>query len=49
MKNSNLGATSDLVWEVSEFIPEFSNKGRRMVRMATLYRVFQSLRIVVNK
>ena len=44
-----LATTSDLVNAVSSVVPEFARKGRRMGRMATLARVFQSLRIVVNQ
>ena len=40
--------TSDLRNAVAEVTPEFAKKGRRMGRTATLARVFQSLRIVVN-
>jgi 16S rRNA (cytosine1402-N4)-methyltransferase len=38
-----------LVNAVSSVVPEFAKKGRRMGRTATLARVFQSLRIVVNQ
>lgn len=44
-----LATTSDLVNAVSSVVPEFAKKGRRMGRKATLARVFQSLRIVVNQ
>lgn len=44
-----LATTSDLVNAVSSVVPEFAKKGRRMGRTATLARVFQSLRIVVNQ
>ncbi len=44
-----LATTSDLVNAVSSIVPEFAKKGRRMGRTATLARVFQSLRIVVNQ
>lgn len=44
-----LATTSDLVEAVSSVVPEFAKKGRRMGRTATLARVFQSLRIVVNE
>jgi len=44
-----LATTSDLVNAVASVVPEFARKGRRMGRMATLARVFQSLRIVVNQ
>lgn len=44
-----LTMTSDLVNAVSSVVPEFAKKGRRMGRTATLARVFQSLRIVVNQ
>ena len=48
MKKSELSTTSDLIRVVLEFIPDFSKKGRRMGRMATLDRIFQNLRITVN-
>jgi 16S rRNA (cytosine1402-N4)-methyltransferase len=41
--------TSDLVTAVSAVTPQFAKKGRRLGRTATLARVFQSLRIVVNR
>jgi 16S rRNA (cytosine1402-N4)-methyltransferase len=41
--------TSDLVSAVSAVTPQFAKKGRRLGRTATLARVFQSLRIVVNR
>lgn len=44
-----LFTTGDLKEAVSEVTPQFAKKGRRMGRMATLARVFQSLRIVVNE
>ena len=44
-----LATTSDLVEAVSSVVPEFARRGRRMGRTATLARVFQSLRIVVNE
>lgn len=44
-----LYTTSDLVSAVAEVTPEFARKGRRMGRTATLARVFQALRIVVNE
>lgn len=43
-----LTTTSDLVQAVAAVTPQFAKKGRRMGRTATLARVFQSLRIVVN-
>jgi 16S rRNA (cytosine1402-N4)-methyltransferase len=43
-----LQTTTDLVNAVSEVTPQFA-KSRRMGRTATLARVFQSLRIVVNR
>lgn len=44
-----LSTTSDLVEAVAAVTPEYAKKGRRMGRTATLARVFQSLRIVVNQ
>ena len=44
-----LYSTSDLVKAVAAVTPDFSKKSRRMGRTATLARVFQSLRIVVNE
>jgi 16S rRNA (cytosine1402-N4)-methyltransferase len=44
-----LSTTSDLKNAVAKVTPEFAKKGRRMGRTATLARVFQSLRIVVNE
>jgi 16S rRNA (cytosine1402-N4)-methyltransferase len=44
-----LSTTQDLVKAVAAVVPEFARKGRRMGRTATLARVFQSLRIVVNQ
>jgi 16S rRNA (cytosine1402-N4)-methyltransferase len=41
--------TSDLVDAVAAVTPQFAKKGRRLGRTATLARVFQSLRIVVNR
>jgi 16S rRNA (cytosine1402-N4)-methyltransferase len=41
-------STQDLVKAVAAVVPEFA-KSRRMGRSATLARVFQSLRIVVNR
>jgi 16S rRNA (cytosine1402-N4)-methyltransferase len=41
--------TSDLVGAVAAVTPQFAKKGRRLGRTATLARVFQSLRIVVNR
>ena len=43
-----LSTTGDLKEAVSKVTPEFAKKGRRMGRTATLARIFQSLRIVVN-
>lgn len=43
-----LATTGDLRDAVAKVTPEFAKKGRRMGRTATLARVFQSLRIVVN-
>ena len=43
-----LYTTNDLVQAVSAVTPQFVKKSRRMGRTATLARVFQSLRIVVN-
>ncbi|GFH45854.1 16S rRNA (cytosine1402-N4)-methyltransferase [Chaetoceros tenuissimus] len=44
-----LATTGDLKEAVSRVTPEFAKKGRRMGRTATLARVFQALRIVVNE
>lgn len=44
-----LSTTNDLHMAVSKCTPEFAKKGRRMGRNATLARVFQALRIVVNE
>lgn len=44
-----LSTTKDLVEAVAAVVPEFARKGRRMGRTATLARVFQALRIVVNQ
>jgi 16S rRNA (cytosine1402-N4)-methyltransferase len=41
--------TKDLFEAVAAVTPQFVRKGRRMGRTATLARVFQSLRIVVNQ
>ena len=41
--------TNDLFEAVAAVTPAFARKGRRMGRMATMARVFQSLRIVVNQ
>ena len=49
VRSRPLSFTSDLVRAVSDVIPEFARNGRRMGRTATLARVFQSLRIVVNE
>lgn len=43
-----LSTTGDLKEAVAKVTPEFAKKGRRMGRTATLARVFQALRIVVN-
>lgn len=43
-----LTTTGDLKEAIAKVTPEFAKKGRRMGRTATLARVFQSLRIVVN-
>jgi 16S rRNA (cytosine1402-N4)-methyltransferase len=44
-----LSTTQDLRNAIADVTPDFSKKGRRMGRTATLARVFQSLRIVVNQ
>lgn len=44
-----LKTTGDLVNAVAAVTPQFAKKGRRLGRTATLARVFQSLRIVVNE
>ena len=44
-----LSTTGDLKGAVALVVPEFARKGRRMGRTATLARVFQALRIVVNE
>lgn len=44
-----LRTTADLQEAVAAVTPQFVRKGRRMGRMATMARVFQSLRIVVNQ
>lgn len=44
-----LATTADLQAAVAAVTPQFARKGRRMGRMATMARVFQSLRIVVNQ
>lgn len=44
-----LQSTNDLVEAVSAVVPQFARKGKRLGRMSTLARVFQSLRIVVNQ
>lgn len=41
--------TNDLFEAVAEVTPQFARKGRRLGRMATMARIFQSLRIVVNQ
>jgi 16S rRNA (cytosine1402-N4)-methyltransferase len=48
MERRPLSTTGDLQLAVAAVTPQFARKGRRMGRMATLARVFQSLRIVVN-
>lgn len=49
VENRPLHTTSDLMQVVASVTPQFAKKGRRMGRTATLARVFQSLRIVVNQ
>lgn len=49
IQNRPLLTTFDLTNAVSEVTPEFVRKGRRMGRMATLARVFQAFRIMVNE
>ena len=49
IQNRPLTTTSDLCNAVAQVTPEFARKGRRMGRTATLARVFQALRIVVNQ
>jgi 16S rRNA (cytosine1402-N4)-methyltransferase len=44
-----LQMTQDLFAAVAAVTPAFAKKGRRMGRMATMARIFQSLRIVVNE
>jgi 16S rRNA (cytosine1402-N4)-methyltransferase len=44
-----LRTTHDLFEAVAAVTPAFAKKGRRMGRMATMARIFQSLRIVVNE
>jgi 16S rRNA (cytosine1402-N4)-methyltransferase len=44
-----LSTTGELREAVAKVTPEFAKKGRRMGRTATLARVFQALRIVVNE
>jgi len=44
-----LKTTGDLKEAVSKVTPKFSKKSRRLGQMATLARIFQSLRIVVNE
>jgi 16S rRNA (cytosine1402-N4)-methyltransferase len=43
-----LSTTGDLMEAVAAVTPQFAKQGRRKGRTATLARVFQSLRIVVN-
>lgn len=49
VKHRPLSTTTDLAEAVAAVTPEYAKKGRRMGRTATLARVFQSLRIVVNQ
>jgi len=49
IENRPLSTTADLRSAVAQVTPEFAKKGRRMGRKATLARVFQALRIVVNE
>jgi len=49
LQHRPLFTTSDLTHAVAQVTPEFARKGRRLGRMATLARVFQALRIVVNE
>jgi 16S rRNA (cytosine1402-N4)-methyltransferase len=44
-----LTTTQDLVEAVATVVPQFAKQGRRQGRTATLARVFQALRIVVNR
>lgn len=44
-----LVTTNDLFEAVAEVTPQYARKGRRLGRMATMARIFQSLRIVVNQ
>lgn len=44
-----LATTRELVQAVAAVVPEFARRGRRMGRSSTLARVFQSMRIVVNR
>ena len=44
-----LHTTADLHAAVSSVVPQFAKRGRRQGRTATLARVFQALRIVVNQ
>lgn len=48
VRSRPLTTTGDLKEAVAMVTPEFAKKGRRMGRTATLARVFQALRIVVN-
>jgi len=48
MESRPLSTTGDLKEAVAKVTPEYAKKGRRMGRTATLARVFQALRIVVN-
>jgi len=48
VRSRPLKTTGDLKEAVAMVTPEFAKKGRRMGRTATLARVFQALRIVVN-
>lgn len=49
VKHRPLHTTGDLVAAVSSVVPQFAKRGRRQGRTATLARVFQALRIVVNQ
>jgi len=49
IENRPLESTQDLVKSVAAVVPKFSKQSRRKGLNATLARVFQSLRIVVNR
>jgi 16S rRNA (cytosine1402-N4)-methyltransferase len=49
IENRPLHTTQDLHKAVAAVTPQFVRKGKRMGRTATLARVFQSLRILVNQ